>query len=44
MNMKILSIAIIKFLISKLHKSKELNEIIENRNSEYVNIAKNLQI
>ena len=28
----------------KLHKSKELNEIIENQNSEYINITKNLQI
>ena len=27
----------------KLHKSKELNEIIEHQNSEYINIAKNLQ-
>ena len=28
----------------KLHKSKELNEIIENQNSEYINITKNVQI
>ena len=28
----------------KLHKSKELNKIIENQNSEYINITKNLQI
>ena len=28
----------------KLHKSKELNEIIENQNSEYINITENLQI
>ena len=28
----------------KLHKSKELSEIIENQNSEYINITKNLQI
>ena len=28
----------------KLHKSKELNEIIENQNSENINITKNLQI
>ena len=28
----------------KLHKSKELSEIIENQNSEYNNITKNLQI
>ena len=28
----------------KLHKSKELKEIIENQNSEYINITKNLQI
>ena len=28
----------------KLYKSKELNEIIENKNSEYINITKNLQI
>ena len=28
----------------ELHKSKELNEIIENQNSEYINITKNLQI
>ena len=27
----------------KLHKSKELNEIIENQNSEYVNITENLK-
>ena len=36
---------IYKFYINpKLHKSKELNEIIENKNSEYINITKNLQI
>ena len=28
----------------KLHKSKELKKIIENSNSEYINITKNLQI
>ena len=28
----------------KLHKSKELNEIIENQSSAYINITKNLQI
>ena len=28
----------------KLPKSKELNEIIENQNSEYVNITENLKI
>ena len=28
----------------KLHKSKELNEIVENQNSEYINITENLQI
>ena len=28
----------------KLHKSKDLNEIIENENSEYISITKNLQI
>ena len=28
----------------KLHKSKDLNEIIENQNSEYLNITNNLQI
>ena len=28
----------------KLHKSKELNEITENQNSEYINITKNLQV
>ena len=27
----------------KLHKSKELNEIIENQNSECISITKNLQ-
>ena len=27
----------------KLHKSKDLNEIIESQNSEYVNITKKLQ-
>ena len=32
------------FMNSKLHKSKELNKIIENQNSEYINITKNLQI
>ena len=28
----------------KLYKSKELNEIIENKNSEYINITESLQI
>ena len=28
----------------KLHKSKELNETFKNKNSEYENITKNLQI
>ena len=28
----------------KLHKSKELSEIIEIQNSEYINITKNPQI
>ena len=28
----------------KLHKSKELNEIIECQNFEYINITENLQI
>ena len=28
----------------KLHKPKELNEIIENQNLKYINITKNLQI
>ena len=28
----------------KLHKSKELNEIIENQSSAYINITENLQI
>ena len=28
----------------KLHKYKELNEIIKNQNYEYINITKNLQI
>ena len=28
----------------KLHKSKELNEMMENQNSEYINITENLQI
>ena len=28
----------------KLHKSKELNEIIENQNTQNINITKNLQI
>ena len=28
----------------KLHKSEELNEIIENQNSEYLNITGNLKI
>ena len=32
------------FMNPKLHKSKELNKIIENQNSEYINITKNLQI
>ena len=27
----------------KLHKSKESNKIIENQNSEYINITENLQ-
>ena len=34
----------LKTILLKLHKSKELNEIIENQNSEYNNITKNLQI
>ena len=29
---------------SKLHKSKELNKIMENKNSEYINITESLQI
>ena len=29
---------------SKLHKSKELNEIISSQNSKYINITENLQI
>ena len=32
------------YMNPKLYKSKELNEIIENKNSEYINITKNLQI
>ena len=32
------------YMNPKLHKSKELNKIIENQNSEYINITKNLQI
>ena len=32
------------YMNPKLHKSKELNEIIENQNSEYINITENLQI
>ena len=28
----------------KLHKSKELNEIIENQKSEYINVINNLHI
>ena len=28
----------------KLHKSKELNEVIENKISEYINITENLKI
>ena len=28
----------------KLHKSKELNEMIKYRNSEYIHITENLQI
>ena len=28
----------------KLHKSKELNEMMENQNSEYINITENLPI
>ena len=32
------------YMNPKLHKSKELKEIIENQNSEYINITKNLQI
>ena len=28
----------------KLHKSKKLNETFKNKNSEYENITKNLQI
>ena len=30
------------YMNTKLHKSKELNEIIENQNSGYTNITKNL--
>ena len=32
------------YMNPRLHKSKQLNEIIENQNSEYTNITKNLQI
>ena len=32
------------YMNPKLHKSTELNEIIENQNSEYITIAKNLPI
>ena len=32
------------YMDPKLHEFKELNEIIENQNSEYINITKNLQI
>ena len=32
------------YINPKLHNSKELNETIKNRNSEYINITKNLQI
>ena len=32
------------YMNPKLHKSKELTEITENRNSEYFNITENLQI
>ena len=32
------------YMNPKLHKFKKLNEIIENQNSEYINITKNLQI
>ena len=31
------------YIIHKLHKSKELSKIVENRNSEYINVTKNLQ-
>ena len=31
------------YMNPKLHKSKELNEIIKNQNSEYFNITKDLQ-
>ena len=29
---------------SKLHKSKELNKIMKNKNSEYINITESLKI
>ena len=32
------------YMNRKLHKSKELNEINENQNSEYINITENLPI
>ena len=32
------------YMNPKLHKPKELNEIIENQKSEYINIIQNLQI
>ena len=32
------------YMNPKLHESKDLNKIIENKNSEYINITKNLQI
>ena len=32
------------YMNPKLHKPKELNEITENQNSEYINITENLQI
>ena len=31
------------YINPKLHKSKELNKIIANQNSEYINITQNLQ-
>ena len=31
-------------MTQKLHKSKELNEIIKNQNSEYINITENINI
>ena len=32
------------YMNPKLHKSKELNEIIENQKSEYINVINNLHI